>query len=488
MKKYFFLIIIIWFILFSAKSQNSFIKKIKDKDYVQGIVSANSIGDTYYLTEGLAEYYTLTRTCRVYQLDQFGEILNMRWFHDGHSALESFVRDGQYYTVGVLIKEDSNSYYCIRQYNESLEVVKEYLYPAVKYYGLSKMSSPKFLKDGSLAFVASLEKDSTNILGEVVLDFVVIDSALAEITKRKTYDPDRFCNAQDFIGFNDNLLGIVTGFPDDSLLANRTKTKIMVFDKNLNLLDTLGFYGVERPYFRYNNSMVAPTENSVYMSGRHMGGACPHSISVLKMNTQYEIIDEADIYCATVDTSVFTAGFNSLDSRDPKELFVGGTLLVDPYLPGRAVLAKIDSSLNIDWMYFYCDGGEFVVRDKHATSDGGCLMALVYDLNERACNSLIIKVDNNGLITSLHEAEDGFSISPILISPNPGKGQMRIDLGPQLGACQLELYDMGAKLAIQTEVQGTGNIINTSALPAGTYVYKISNAAGFAESGKWVKE
>ncbi len=65
---------------------------------------------------------------------------------------------------------------------------------------------------------------------------------------------------------------------------------------------------------------------------------------------------------------------------------------------------------------------------------------------------------------------------------------MRIDLGPQHGACQLELYDMGAKLVIQTEVQGMGNIINTSALPAGTYVYKISNAAGFAESGKWVKE
>ncbi len=488
MTKQIILIYVIIIVQFYSQAQSGFIKKIDDKDFRQGPISANSIGDTYYFNEGLINIYTSVRSHRIYQLDKFGDILNMHWFRDTPGALQSFVRNGKYYTLGVLMKEDSNSYYCIREFDECLNVVEEYFYSAAGHYFLGNLSGPKFLKDGSLVFVASLAKDSTNILGEVVLDFVVIDSALAGITKRKTYDPGRFCNAQEFIGFNDNLLGIVTGFPDDSLLANRTKTKIMVFDKNLNLLDTLGFYGVERPYFRYNNSMVAPTDNSVYMSGRHMGGSCPHSISVLKMNTQYEIIDEADIYCATVDTSVFTAGINSLDCRGASELFVAGTMLVDPYLPGRAVLAKLDSTLRVEWMYFYCSGDVFILQGIHVTEDGGCLMLLNNNMMNNAHNSLIIKVDNNGLITSLHEAEDGFPVSPILISPNPGRGQMRIDLGPQLGACQLELYDMGAQLAIQTEVQGMGNIINTSALLAGTYVYKISNAAGFAESGKWVKE
>ena len=61
-------------------------------------------------------------------------------------------------------------------------------------------------------------------------------------------------------------------------------------------------------------------------------------------------------------------------------------------------------------------------------------------------------------------------------------------LGPQLGACLIEFYDIGGKLIISQQIRGNANVMNTSALPSGAYVYKVSNAIGFAESGKWVKE
>jgi len=48
--------------------------------------------------------------------------------------------------------------------------------------------------------------------------------------------------------------------------------------------------------------------------------------------------------------------------------------------------------------------------------------------------------------------------------------------------------DISGKTVFRTQLTGNRQTIDISALPAGTYVYRISNQKGLEETGKFVVE
>ncbi len=274
---------------------------------------------------------------------------------------------------------------------------------------------------------------------------------------------------------------------------SNSSVELVGFDENMNVFKSCKLDGTGDKKIVNPAGMIFDAERNILIAGTHSFYSSSqveqNHLYVGKYSPDMDLISERMIY-NVMDSSSYPAYIQAIVMNSEGDIFMAGQLHHDYFFGSRAfIISKLDGNLDVLWTYFIqtVEGLKIMAHSVNPTLDGGFILTSSATYTSPNANfSVLFKIPNQPITTSIED--EYLKISPILISPNPGRGQMRIDLGPQLGACQLELYDMGAKLAIQTEVQGTGNIINTSALPAGTYVYKISNAAGFAESGKWVKE
>ncbi len=468
-------------------AQNSFISSIVDQENIIRGVSLTESDGNYYLVVTSNNIESGEGTHGLMQFDAYGDHISSS-FIPGEFPFNVFKYEGRLWSLGFATINDS-VYYLLEERDDDLSVLNRYkFFTDLVNVNFVNQSCPNIGQNGELIFCSIFDLGQNESLDfNFLIDLVRIPKEQDTVFHKQYYDSNWLLAApKDFNCINNKYLTCGAGFPDTEWVA-----QIGVYDSLFNPLDTLIFNGLELLEVKHDNIIREKTPNEVIMSGRiwdedstGMGNSA-YSIGFVCLDSLLNLKDRRIVY-KNLDTMSYTAGFKSLDISDDGSFFIGGNIGANPTKATRITVSRIDSDFNTEWTYFYGGDNYYLLYCIAATDDGGCILSVLE--NGYNHNILLIKLNDQGLITSLHENEDGFSISPILISPNPGKGQMRIDLGPQLGACQLELYDMGAKPAIQTEVQGTGNIINTSALPAGTYVYKISNAAGFAESGKWVKE
>ena len=85
----------------------------------------------------------------------------------------------------------------------------------------------------------------------------------------------------------------------------------------------------------------------------------------------------------------------------------------------------------------------------------------------------------------IDEAHDaGFAVA--VAYPNPGKDVLNIRTG--LKNARVEVYDMSGRMVCGQEITDNITAINTSAWPAGSYVWKIIADGKEAECGKWIKK
>jgi len=76
--------------------------------------------------------------------------------------------------------------------------------------------------------------------------------------------------------------------------------------------------------------------------------------------------------------------------------------------------------------------------------------------------------------------------SEAIVYPNPGSTQLTIETA--LKDLQFELYNANGQTVVSQPVNNGTTTVNTSALPAGVYLYRFMNKDKIVESGKWVKE
>jgi len=124
-----------------------------------------------------------------------------------------------------------------------------------------------------------------------------------------------------------------------------------------------------------------------------------------------------------------------------------------------------------------------------ATDDGGRLMiGTRYDFEVQYLirDTYIVKVNSEGLITGFPENPQ-IEMHEAIVYPNPGNEEIKVRIAMQHPQSTFELFDMNGRFVLRENFVGTEGVVNTTFLPQGTYLYKITSHDGLNESGKWVK-
>jgi hypothetical protein len=127
------------------------------------------------------------------------------------------------------------------------------------------------------------------------------------------------------------------------------------------------------------------------------------------------------------DTISYVGAIKNLDFISRTNIYFGGASNIYPtHLPYQPedswlILVNLDSNMNKNWQRFYGGDAFYYLWGLKATSDEGCLMlATRYDdiTQDNEFDIFIVKVDSNGLITSVPDIPS-LAYDEILFFPNP---------------------------------------------------------------------
>jgi hypothetical protein len=94
-----------------------------------------------------------------------------------------------------------------------------------------------------------------------------------------------------------------------------------------------------------------------------------------------------------------------------------------------------------------------------------------------------VKIDSEGYL-DVAEAENPVQYGECY--PNPGTNVLNIRTALQ--NAWVEVYDLNGRMVCGQEITDNVTAINTSAWPAGSYVWRVISNGKEAETGKWIKE
>jgi len=242
------------------------------------------------------------------------------------------------------------------------------------------------------------------------------------------------------------------------------------------------------------------TDTSFYLAGDYFINQrdTDHNIGFVRQFHPFDTTGHYFNSWGTLDTNDYPAFWGALDYKNKDSIFIGGTKNINIHnlnfspTPSWFFLLQTDSMLNIRWEKFYGGDAYYNMTKLIATNDGGCIMAgtrfdyLTHPwVRER--DIYILKVNAEGLITGT----DG-KIAPVvheaIVYPNPGNNFLKVRVGVQHQNAVINLFDINGRFILKQKIEGNTTLLNTQTLPAGTYLYTITNNNGLNENGKWIKE
>jgi hypothetical protein len=147
---------------------------------------------------------------------------------------------------------------------------------------------------------------------------------------------------------------------------------------------------------------------------------------------------------------------------------------------------KMDTSLSVISQHFYGGDKNYMLNSIKTTTEGDVLLlGRCSELDTDLWNIFIMKVDENGLITSIKE-EPEIPIKNAIITPNPGKDYLHLHTG--IYPAQLQIFNINGQLVLEEVIQKNVTTIQTQSLSSGTYVWQLLKDGKVVETDKWVKE
>jgi len=273
---------------------------------------------------------------------------------------------------------------------------------------------------------------------------------------------------------------------------------VAMYDEELNFLeiDTL-----PSDLHFDNYAMNLPTGNYL-VSGRQWFDTSPGVIGGEEKRSVLYELDHPNIplrsyeYHMGTDTLSMPAALRSFDTTNMGEIYFAGTTNVDastyPWQedPSWIFLSKLDNNLGLQWTKFYGGDMFYHIYTVKATQDGGAIMACRtynYETQYLEHDIIILKVDEDGLITGLGDEPAQITAHDAIVYPNPGSNYLKVKSGPQIDGARFELFNMTGKLQARETLNSRLLEINTNHLLAGTYTYHITWQNRMIDSGKWVK-
>jgi len=233
------------------------------------------------------------------------------------------------------------------------------------------------------------------------------------------------------------------------------------------------------------------TDTSFYLTGEWNGGN-EHDIGLYK---QIHPIDSTNSMFNSWGTTdkVDIPALSPIDFRHKDSIFTGGASPPGLYFGSFAswyYVLQTDSNLNVRWERFYGGDAFYMMQKIIASKDGGCIIAGTrYDyqhVTEEELDIHVLKLNSEGLLVSTPE-EQSIQMREALVFPNPGTDYLKVRVAAHHRQSTFELFDINGRIILTESIIGKWGEINTSALPSGTYIYRVYNEEGLFESGKWLK-
>ncbi len=180
----------------------------------------------------------------------------------------------------------------------------------------------------------------------------------------------------------------------------------------------------------------------------------------------------------------------SFDFIDTSAIFMG-TQFGDS---GYYTLAKVNSNLRPYWIKYMSENDTVAhaVLGILACSDSGFLIygrkgkKVDYLYNPLGGGSWILKLDENGNTVSTADPVPGKW--EITVFPNPSAGDFRIDIAGDTQDATLMLFDMqGRMMRLYEQLEQGQHTFDYSALPVGTYIWKLMHKGKALGEDRWVK-
>ena len=189
------------------------------------------------------------------------------------------------------------------------------------------------------------------------------------------------------------------------------------------------------------------------------------------------------------DTNTFAADYQSVDYYYNGCYFVGGTInLEGTYNPSWFYITMLNDTLGIEYEKYIGGDKHYRLSSVTASQDGGVL--LVGTKQELGMNPqtdvYIVKLDSTGYITGISGKSDNIIVHNAILYPNPGNNYFNIRTA--LKNCTLTFFNTAGIRVMETKLDELITHIETSYLPSGQYIYRITNKNKLVEAGTWIKK
>ncbi len=242
----------------------------------------------------------------------------------------------------------------------------------------------------------------------------------------------------------------------------------------------------------WQNTAKWYNENEYLLTGRYNTGDY-FLMGILKLDTADNIL-ASNYFGPGPDTINLPAPNQNVDFISIDDIFFAGNININPIqVPIQEdfswiMLAKLDSNLNVKWERYYGGDAFYLVYDIKATTDGGCVMACIrYDhaIQDQEYDIYILKVDDNGLVTSIDD-QSHIKFSDVILYPNPGNDVLYVRTG--LPDARIEMYDINGNFILSREIKNHFESVSTLSLPSVSYIYRIYRNTDLIQNGIWIKK
>jgi hypothetical protein len=279
--------------------------------------------------------------------------------------------------------------------------------------------------------------------------------------------------------------------------------------------DCYGLYNEFGVFTEFDTAMKIvqqfPLENNSILDYGILGNsdttffATYNSITIDEYSSTVEKIDlngnvlKQFVFESPEDSASNIARRNALDTLPDGNLLLCTTKNVDFYPgvqlePTQIMFFKLTPDLDLIWQkYLFGDDGNYRAWSMQVHPDGGIVVLGTFARTPPLSGAeevFFMKTDSEGLLTGINENENETKINTTeaILYPNPASDIINIEFSQVYQKASFQLMDIGGKKVLEKQLNSNYQSINISALPAGTYVYRIFNKHGLDERGKLVVE
>jgi len=267
-----------------------------------------------------------------------------------------------------------------------------------------------------------------------------------------------------------------------------------------NKLDVKSFFPLADNFFFYFD-LLPIDDSTFFLSGtwfEYEPLDHPWRTGVMKMKPDGTILDQK-LFLPPLgsDTADNTAYRNAIDYLPDGNLVLCSNHNIDiqqipQFEPSYIRLIKLTPELDVLWERFIGNGdGKYDAFVMKTTPDDEIIIFGAWSpappVNWHYMELLFIKTNGEGLFTGTNN-DLGLKSTEAIVFPNPATSQVSIEFSMVYSTAEFHLSDISGKTVLKTSLTANQQTIDISALPAGTYLYRIFNPKGLEENGKLVVE